>query len=88
MPQIRPITELRNTGEISELVNSLDEPLFITKNGYGDMVIMSNATYESEIAMAEIYKKLLIGQKQIDLGEVVDGEKVFQSLRKKYDYKL
>lgn len=88
MPQIRPITELRNTGEISDLVNSIDEPLFITKNGYGDMVIMSNATYENEIALVEIYRKLLIGQKQIDSGEVVDSEKAFQSLRKKYDYKV
>ena len=47
MPQIRPITDLRNTNEISEICNAKKEPVFITKNGYGDLVIMSIATYES-----------------------------------------
>lgn len=46
MPQIRPITDLRNTNEISELCHSRREPIFITKNGYGDLVIMSMETYE------------------------------------------
>ena len=47
MPQIRPITDLRNTTEISELCHSKKEPVFITKNGYGDLVIMSMETYEA-----------------------------------------
>lgn len=47
MPQIRPITDLRNTTEISELCHAKDEPVFITKNGYGDLVIMSMKTYEA-----------------------------------------
>jgi PHD/YefM family antitoxin component YafN of YafNO toxin-antitoxin module len=88
MPQIRPITDLRNTTEISELCNTTNEPIFITKNGYGDMVIMSNSTYEKEVALAEIYKKLLIAQKQIDKGEVIDGDEVFAKLRSKYQYDL
>jgi len=46
MPQIRPITDLRNTTEISEICHSIREPVFITKNGYGDLVIMSIDTYE------------------------------------------
>lgn len=46
MPQIRPITDLRNTNEISDACHSIDEPIFITKNGYGDLVIMSIETYE------------------------------------------
>ena len=45
MPQIRPITDLRNTNKISELCHKQDEPVFITKNGYGDLVIMSVETY-------------------------------------------
>ena len=45
MPQIRPITDLRNTNEISELCHARREPVFITKNGYGDLVIMSMETY-------------------------------------------
>ena len=47
MPQIRPITDLRNTTEISELCHARKEPIFITKNGYGDLVIMSMETYEA-----------------------------------------
>lgn len=88
MANIRPITDLRNTNEISELCNHLDEPIFITKNGYGDLVIMSNAVYEKEIATAELYKKLLIGQRQIDNGEVIDSDEVFSKLRSKYGYEV
>lgn len=47
MPQIRPITDLRNTTEIAELCHAKNEPIFITKNGYGDLVIMSMETYEA-----------------------------------------
>lgn len=46
MPQIRPITDLRNTTEISELCHARREPIFITKNGYGDLVVMSMETFE------------------------------------------
>ena len=46
MPQIRPITDLRNTNEISDVCHSRREPVFITKNGYGDLVVMSIETYE------------------------------------------
>ena len=46
MPQIRPITDLRNTNEISEICHAQKEPVFITKNGYGDLVVMSIETYE------------------------------------------
>lgn len=84
--QIRPITDLRNTSEISELCHSLEEPIFITKNGYGDMVLMSNETYEREMAAAEILKKLLVAQRQIDEGNGIDGEKALEKLRKKYGY--
>lgn len=46
MPQIIPIKELKNTSEISEMCHDTDEPIYITKNGYGDMVIMSMEVYE------------------------------------------
>lgn len=46
MPQIRPITDLRNTTEISDICHAKKEPVFITKNGYGDLVIMSIEAYE------------------------------------------
>ena len=45
--KVRPITDLRNTNEISNQCHESNEPIFITKNGYDDLVIMSNETYNS-----------------------------------------
>ena len=52
MPQIRPITDLRNTTEISNLCHAGNDPIFITKNGYGDMVIMSMEAYDKLVSVA------------------------------------
>ena len=85
MPQIRPITDLRNTNEISELCHKQDEPIFITKNGYGDLVIMSVETYDRKLALAEVYKKLAEAEAQIKEGvPLLDGEEVFERVRNKY----
>ncbi len=85
MPHIRPITDLRNTTEISELCHKNEEPIFITKNGYGDLVVMSIETYEKSIAKLNLYKKLSEAEEQIKSGEVLlDGEEVFSKLRNKY----
>jgi len=85
MPEIRPIKDLRNTSEISELCHSKQEPIFITKNGYGDLVIMSIKTYERGIARAGLYKKLAEAEAQIENGEpLLDAEDVFAKMRKKH----
>jgi PHD/YefM family antitoxin component YafN of YafNO toxin-antitoxin module len=88
MPQIKPITDLRNTNEISELCHDSDEPIFITKNGYGDMVVMSMETYERDVSLVSIYRKLASAQQQVDNGETESAEKVFDGLRKKHGYKI
>ena len=46
MARIIPIRDLRNTTEISHVCNSTSEPIFVTKNGYGDLVVMSIKTFE------------------------------------------
>ena len=46
MPKILPIRDLRNTSEISEMAHKMQEPIFITKNGYSDLVVMSSELYE------------------------------------------
>jgi len=85
MLQIRPITDLRNTNEISEICHSQQEPIFITKNGYGDLVVMSIETYERQLSLANIYKKLSEAEMQIANGSpLIDGDEVFKSLREKY----
>ena len=88
MPQIRPITDLRNTNEISEFCHAHDEPIFITKNGYGDLVVMSLETYERQIALAELYKKLAVAEKQMEDGLVVEADEVFAKLRAKNGKKV
>ena len=85
MPQIRPITALRNTIEISELCHSKHEPIFITKNGYGDMVIMSMEAYERRLALADVYEKIAVAERQIQAGELLDCDDVFAALRAKHD---
>ena len=68
MPQIRPITDLRNTTEISSLCHASREPLFITKNGYGDLVVMSMEAYERQQVMNEVYAKLATAEAQHEVG--------------------
>jgi prevent-host-death family protein len=85
MPQIRPITDLRNTNEISNLCHKQQEPIFITKNGYGDLVVMSIDTYERQMALVDVYKKLAEAQAYIESGSpLLAAEEVFKKLRKKY----
>lgn len=59
MPQIRPVSDLRNNfADISRIVHEQDEPIFLTKNGYGDMVVMSIETYEKLQFENDIFLKL------------------------------
>jgi PHD/YefM family antitoxin component YafN of YafNO toxin-antitoxin module len=88
MPTIRPISDLRNTTEISELCHSQPEPVFITKNGHGDLVIMSMATYERSMLLLEVYQKLHEAEEQANNGTPnIDGREVFARLRNKYGRK-
>jgi len=73
MPPILPIKELKNTAKISELCRTTDAPIFITKNGYGDMVIMSIACYEETLAKLDTYAKLEAAEAQIVQGRVIDA---------------
>ena len=59
MPLIRPISDLRNrSSEISELCHREDQPVFITRKGKGDLVVMSQAHYERLHSLIELYQKL------------------------------
>jgi len=85
MPEIRPITELRDTNEISDFCHKHQKPLFITKNGYGDLVVMSIETYEREMLLGNVYRKLAEAEGQILEGiPLVEGDEVFRKLRAKY----
>lgn len=85
MPMIRPIKDLRNTNEISELCHNSDEPIFITKNGYGDLVVMSMETYEKTLAKLELYQKLAEAELQVKNGDLLmEAEAAFENLKKKH----
>lgn len=82
--QIIPIRDLRDTTKLSEMCNATNEPIYVTKNGYGDMVVMSMAAYESKMAQIEIYNRVMESKAQIANGEGIDGRKVMDRLEKKY----
>ena len=84
--QIMPITVLRDTGEISEACHKANEPIFLTKNGYGDLVIMSLEAYEKEFVLTDVYRKLAIAEKQIANGEEIDAKEALGNLRVKYGF--
>ena len=84
MPQIIPIKDLKNTSEISDMCHKSDEPIYITKNGYGDMVIMSMEIYESVMQRFSMYKDIEVFEKQIETGQVQDARIALREMRGKY----
>ena len=85
MPQIRPITDLRNTNEISEICHAKKEPLFITKNGYGDLVVMSIEAYEELIESNKIDRAISEAEEEYArTGELLDAREALSSLRRKH----
>lgn len=85
MPQIIPIKELKDTTKISELCHASSEPIYITKNGYGDMVVMSMETYEATIRRDQIYKELEISESQVAEGKTRPAKEALADLRVKYE---
>lgn len=73
MPNIRPISDLRNNAnEISDFCRQTHEPVFITRNGNGDMVVISIEEYERQQALIDLYGKLAIAEQEIASG--AEGE--------------
>lgn len=85
MPQIRPITDLRNTNEISEICHAKKEPVFITKNGYGDLVIMSIETYEAMLEERELDAAIAEAEAEhASDSRLLDARKVLSTLRRRH----
>lgn len=85
MPQIRPITDLRNTNEISDICHATREPLFITKNGYGDLVVMSIETYEGMLETAEMDAAIAEAEAEFERdGQLHDARTALAGLRRKH----
>ena len=66
MPSIRPISDLRsNANEISDFCRQTREPVYITRNGTGDMVVISMEEYERQQALIDLYGKLAVAEQEI-----------------------
>lgn len=83
MPMIRPVSDLRNNFQnISKACHDGDEPIFLTKNGHGDMVVMSQDLYEKQQAMIALYQKLAEAEEEDKAeAEMFSHEKVMEELR-------
>ncbi|MBR7063693.1 MAG: type II toxin-antitoxin system Phd/YefM family antitoxin [Treponema sp.] len=84
MPKIRPIRDLKNTTVISNLCHETKEPIFITKNGYGDMVIMSMETYEKTMFLNNLYNKISLSEADLKAGRASDVDEAIADIKKKY----
>ena len=81
MPYIRPSSDLRNKyNEISEFCHKYSEPVYITKNGQGDLVVMSIDSYEKLVGRLELYKFLDEGLEAMKNNKVIPAEEVFEKI--------
>ncbi len=85
MPRIRPISDLRNTNEISDLCHEKNEPIFITKNGYGDLVVMSIETYEAMLDENELDREIAQAEAEYRSdNKLFDAREALSNLRRKH----
>lgn len=85
MPLIRPITDLRNTNEISDVCHARKEPVFITKNGYGDLVVMSIETYEEMLDVQAADRAIAEAEAEYKMdSQLHDAREALSSLRRKH----
>ena len=83
MKMIRPVSDLRNNfADISKTVHETAQPVFLTKNGYGDMVVMSMEAFESLQFESEVYFKLQAAEREADLTDKrYSSKEVLQAMR-------
>lgn len=85
MPLIMPIKELRNTTEISNIAHKAQEPIFITKNGYSDLVIMSSELYDKFARINRVDQAIYESEQEMaDGAEAIDVEMILAELEKKH----
>lgn len=84
MPRIIPIRDLKDTAAISQMCSESKEPIYVTKNGYGDMVVMSMKAYEEKMWLLDVYAKLAEAEDEIREGKTVDAHTALRELRAKH----
>lgn len=83
MKMIRPVSDLRNSfADISKTVHETAKPVFLTKNGYGDMVVLSMEAFESLQFESEVYFKLQEAEREAELTDKrYSSKEVLQAMR-------
>lgn len=84
MPQIIPIKELKNTSEISDMCHRTDEPVYITKNGFGDLVIMSMENYEAVMRRLSAYRDMELSERYVTDRRIKRDGYVLGEIKGKY----
>ncbi len=85
MPMIMPIRDLRDTSKVSEIAHRQQEPIFITKNGYSDLVVMSAECFEKFARENRIDQAIFEAEQEFaETGESIDAKVAFKELEKKY----
>ena len=85
MPKIIPIKDLKNTASVSTMVRESEGPVYVTKNGYDDLVIMSTDEYDRLLYQLDILEKLAEGERAIRRGEIVDYAESIAQIRRRYE---
>lgn len=87
MATIRPSSDLRNRyNEISDFCHKYNEPVFITKNGTGDLVVLSNAEYERLCGKQELHRLLDEGLASAKEGKGRPAKEVFADLEREFGF--
>lgn len=83
MSMIRPVSDLRNNfADISRTVHETAQPVFLTKNGYGDMVVMSMEAFENMQFDSEVYSKLAEAERQAaEINERFSQKDVLEAMK-------
>ena len=83
---IIPIKELQNTAKISKMAHETNQPIFITKNGYEHLVVMSSETYKRDFIRNYVDEMLAKSEEDIKHGRLIDGETFFAQMKAKYGF--
>ena len=83
--KIIPMRDLKNTVEVERLCAEENGPVFVTKNGYGRLVVMDIDYYEKTMRKMDEATTILDGLKDVKSGNTVEGDTAISNIRRKYD---
>ena len=82
--KIIPMRDLKNTVEVERLCAEENGPVFVTKNGYGRLVVMDIDYYEKTMRKMDEAKTILDGLKDVKSGNTVEGDTAISNIKSKY----